>query len=268
MTTIPETLFNDAKTLLRGVEAQYGVRILYAAEAGSRSWGFASTNADVDVRFIYVRPVKHYLRLTQPEETIVHEADAMWDIKGWDLRHVLTTLRDGDTTLVQWLYSPIVYRNHPLFLSEMRKLLDKAHPLSRLYWSYRSTAHAHAVMLRNETEVSVKRFIYIVQAVLAFTWVEREATIPPMRFDELVKGLITDEALLTEIDTLIQIKRNSVEDAMADKRVFNHTVAFIEEAFTTTRPPEVDFQRLEEDTLDQFFLQWIGYQTSTLLSAT
>ncbi len=36
---------------------------MYACESGSRAWGFASSNSDYDVRFVYVRPVEGYLSL-------------------------------------------------------------------------------------------------------------------------------------------------------------------------------------------------------------
>lgn len=41
---------------LAALEAQYGIRILYACESGSRAWGFPSPDSDYDVRFVYVHP--------------------------------------------------------------------------------------------------------------------------------------------------------------------------------------------------------------------
>ena len=35
---------------LTGIERRENVRILYAAESGSRAWGFASPDSDYDVR--------------------------------------------------------------------------------------------------------------------------------------------------------------------------------------------------------------------------
>jgi hypothetical protein len=45
---------------LAGIERDHGVRVLYAAESGSRAWGFASPNSDYDVRFVHVHPREHY----------------------------------------------------------------------------------------------------------------------------------------------------------------------------------------------------------------
>lgn len=133
-------MFDEAKARLRRLEASHGIRILYACEAGSRSWGFPSPSSDYDIRFIYVRPLKNYLKLTPPADTITLDQDGVWDISGWDLKKCLMLLKKGNVSIVQSLYSQIVYRNHPLFLAEMRKLLDYGAPLPRLYWAYRSMA--------------------------------------------------------------------------------------------------------------------------------
>ena len=42
---------------LTEIERQYDVKILLAAETGSRAWGFESCDSDWDVRFIYVGSV-------------------------------------------------------------------------------------------------------------------------------------------------------------------------------------------------------------------
>ena len=45
------------------IEQKEQVKILYAVESGSRAWGVESPDSDYDVRFVYVRPMKEYLKL-------------------------------------------------------------------------------------------------------------------------------------------------------------------------------------------------------------
>ena len=40
---------------LKEIEEKEKIRIILAVESGSRAWGFASTDSDYDVRFIYIR---------------------------------------------------------------------------------------------------------------------------------------------------------------------------------------------------------------------
>lgn len=55
---------------LAELEASESIRIVYACESGSRAWGFASTDSDYDVRFIYVRPVDWYLSILDRRDVI------------------------------------------------------------------------------------------------------------------------------------------------------------------------------------------------------
>ena len=54
----------DIDARLSAIEVEYGVRVLYACESGSRGWGFASPDSDYDVRFIYVNQLPWYLPVT------------------------------------------------------------------------------------------------------------------------------------------------------------------------------------------------------------
>ena len=56
-------MIEKIKQKLLEIEQKEKVKILLAIESGSRAWGFASPDSDYDVRFIYVRPMKEYLRL-------------------------------------------------------------------------------------------------------------------------------------------------------------------------------------------------------------
>lgn len=74
---------------LAAVETQEGVRILFACESGSRGWGLASPDSDYDVRFIFVRPARDYLRITAVRDVIEEVPGPVFDVNGWDLRKAL-----------------------------------------------------------------------------------------------------------------------------------------------------------------------------------
>lgn len=46
---------------LARIERERNITVLYACESGSRAWGFASTDSDYDVRFVYVEKPDWFL---------------------------------------------------------------------------------------------------------------------------------------------------------------------------------------------------------------
>ena len=90
---------------LKHIETSEKINILYAAESGSRAWGFASPNSDYDVRFIYARPIEHYLSFDVELKKDVIEQTLQpqdFDIRGWDIRKALGLFtRSNGALLVQ-----------------------------------------------------------------------------------------------------------------------------------------------------------------------
>jgi len=70
------------KQKLDEIEQTENVRVILAAESGSRAWGFASPDSDYDVRFIYVRRTEDYLRLEPLRDVIEWQLDDVFDISG------------------------------------------------------------------------------------------------------------------------------------------------------------------------------------------
>jgi hypothetical protein len=49
---VPKDIRDAVEARLAALEREYWVRVLFAAESGSRAWGFPSPDSDFDVRFI------------------------------------------------------------------------------------------------------------------------------------------------------------------------------------------------------------------------
>ena len=77
---------------LKKIEEDNNIEIFLAVESGSRDWGFASSDSDYDVRFIYKCPEEDYLRLDQRRDVIELPIDEVLDINGWDISKALQLL--------------------------------------------------------------------------------------------------------------------------------------------------------------------------------
>lgn len=97
-------ILREIERRIEAVEREHGVRVLLCCESGSRAWGFASTDSDYDVRFLYVRPPEWYLSIDVEERRDVIEPpiEGVWDINGWDLRKALRQLRKSNPPLLEW----------------------------------------------------------------------------------------------------------------------------------------------------------------------
>ena len=264
MDLIDPAIRAEINSRLDAIERKHGIRILYAAEAGSRSWGFASPTSDYDVRFIYVpTDWRRYLMLEPFPEVISLPPEGMWDFEGWDLRKTLRLLAKGNPSLAQRLYSPIVYRDNPAFLGNMRTLLAYAVPRAKLYWSYRSIALSHLSRgVQGRDEVSFKILLYVVQAILAMKWTETSEELPPVLFAELVEktvGGTENESLRIEIESLARMKSTAAtQEQSASKRLFPNILRFIERSLEETQPPVAGETTLSPSQLDGFLLSTLG----------
>ena len=198
---------------LDAIEAEEGIRILYACESGSRAWGFPSKDSDYDVRFIYVRDKAWYLRVDHEYQRDVVERpiDDLLDINGWDLKKALKLLRKSNPSLIEWLNSPIVYRCDEEFTSSFKALMPE-------YYCPRACFHHYSHMARGNNReylqgdmVKPKKYFYVLRPILAMMWIERELGIVPMEFEVLVDELIDEEALLNDIRQLLDDKRTGFE---------------------------------------------------------
>jgi predicted nucleotidyltransferase len=198
---------------LKEIEEKEKIRIILAVESGSRAWGFASTDSDYDVRFIYIRPKDEYLRLEKRRDVIEYPINDELDINGWDLDKTLKLLHDSNPTLFEWFNSPIVYKETEE-ASEIRKLFNDHFSVKKslhLYLSMSTTNYRE--FIRDHELVKAKKYFYVLRPLLAARYVLRTRQIPPIEFGKLRKEELPHE-LDDVIDDLLDIKINNPEIKM------------------------------------------------------
>lgn len=196
---------------LASVEADHHVRILYACESGSRAWGFASPDSDWDVRFLYVHPLDWYLRVSEHRDVIELPIVDDLDINGWELRKSLRLMRKGNPVLLEWLNSPIRYREDAEFLAKIRAQAEEHYSPIACFHHYLHTAHNNWRGYLQGPTVRLKKYLYVLRPVLACRWIEAGRGMAPMEFSRLVEATVTDADLRAAIDRLLVQKRTTGE---------------------------------------------------------
>lgn len=202
---------DQIQSALQRLERQHRVRVLYAAESGSRAWGFASRDSDYDVRFIYAHERDWYLSVEPHRDVIEEPLNDQLDLSGWDLRKTLHLLSKSNPALLEWLKSPIVYRADPEFALLFGHLATECYSPGRAFRHYLSMARNNARDYLQGDIVRLKKYFYALRPLLAARWIIEQRGPVPMRFDRLVDALVTDPLLRIHIAVLVARKRAGEE---------------------------------------------------------
>lgn len=218
---------------LREVEKDRYLHVLFACESGSRAWGFASTDSDFDVRFIFVRPVDHYLRLIPPKDAFDLHQDQDFDLAGWDIRKTAELMRRCNPPLMEWLDSPIIYEADELVtprLLELRAIYFDAKKALHHYLSL--AAGIWKKYIQEEANPVRKKYLYVLRPLACIRYIEMHLTQPPTLFDAVLDAIDWDESVRDAIAALIEQKRAAGElgSQPADPVLTRHIGLSLDEA--------------------------------------
>ncbi|MCH1624032.1 nucleotidyltransferase domain-containing protein [Ferdinandcohnia quinoae] len=200
--------------VVKQIEIDYDVKVLYACESGSRAWGFPSKDSDYDVRFIYVHQKEWYLSIDHKRDVIeipsrdkisipIHE---LLDVSGWELTKALRLFRKSNPPLLEWLRSNIIYYQSFTTIDQMRHSAKNIFSPASCIYHYLNMAKGNFRDYLQGNEVKIKKYFYVLRPILAAKWIEKYNTIPPIKFEELVKDIINPGELKDEIATLLERK--------------------------------------------------------------
>ena len=238
---------------LKRLEQTEAVTVVYACESGSRAWGFESDDSDYDVRFIYLRRTDWYLTIQNKRDVIEKPIADEFDVSGWDVPKALQLLRKSNPPLLEWLQSPIIYKQTSTFVDRLRGLIATYYsPISCMYHYLHMAEHNFRKFLKEEN-VWTKKYFYVLRPVLACNWIERGHGVVPIEFSKLVERVVDDPTLRHAIDDLLDKKRSGAELARAPRNPV--LSGFLEGELTRlqaeTQPPA---ETRDPATLDHLFV--------------
>lgn len=194
---------------LQEIEKEYNIQVLHAVESGSRAWGFASPDSDYDVRFIYIHPIEHYLKLERTRDVIELPINNLLDVNGWDLQKTLRLLRASNPSVFEWFKSPIVYKETK-FSKQFISIMEKYFLAKNGLYHYLHMAEGNYREYLKADMVKVKKYFYVLRPLLACGWILEHNTPPPMKFKTLMDSQLPKH-LCDTVNDLLNIKINTPE---------------------------------------------------------
>ena len=245
-------MINVIEEKLREIEHAENVRIIMAVESGSRAWGFESPDSDYDVRFIYVRNARDYLRLDEVRDVIEWQLDDVLDINGWDMKKALKLLYTSNPTVFEWCSSPIIYRTSTAF-DELKDLKDLFFSPKKSLYHYWHMAENNYRAYFKEEEVRIKKYFYVLRPLLAAAWIIDRKTPPPMLFSELMAEEL-DSSIEPEVKRLLELKQITPEMGTAPRiHILDDYIDNRLQEFKTIADNMTD-TRNEWEPLNEYFL--------------
>ena len=172
-------------------------------------------------------------------------------MSGWDLRKALKLLRKSNPPLLEWLSSPIVYKETGDTAERLRQAVAEFYsPISAFHHYLHMAKGNHREFLKGDL-VRLKKYFYVLRPLLAIRWIEIDQTRPvPMEFQKLVDACVDSDEVRGEIDDLLVRKRSGQElDQQPRIAVLTN---FIEaelarlEKIQVTERDKPDFEKLNE----------------------
>ena len=209
--TIPPDIRSAIVGAIEEAERTHEVKVLLAVESGSRAWGFASPDSDWDVRFIYVHRPEWYLGIDDKRDVIEQMLPMDIDLAGWELRKALRLFRKSNPPLLEWLRSPLLYKEQFSTAQQLRDLsVPFFSPISVSYHYLSMGKRNHAQYLLGD-EVRLKKYLYVLRPLLACDWIAETGTMAPMEVQQLFYRLLPHGEGREAVDRLLKNKMSGGE---------------------------------------------------------
>ena len=239
---------------LEEIEREYDIRVLYAAESGSRAWGTCRGDSDFDVRFIFIRPLESYLKLEEEKDVLEFPIEDSWDMCGWDLRKLLKLLHNANTQIYEWFASPVVYVDKG-FSRSLRPLLEEFFSKKTACYHYLHQADLKNKKLFQSPRPKVKHYLYILQHLGCVSWVLQTAAPVPVDYAAVTAQLPED---LREAAAQLLARKLAGEKHMDREEALDKGIGE-ERARLIARIEQLPREAAKEwESLDRFFLEIIG----------
>lgn len=158
------------------IESKLNIEILVAVDNGSRAKGIHTPQSDCDVKCIWrYNKRSWHMASYHPKDfgadTMLEGVgkgtvfeDGMYDFSGWSVDKAIDLLTASNPSLIEWIYSPVVYVDKLGLLARFRALVEEAHNKISIYVHYVSMARTNfKTFIQGKKDVEYKKYVYVFQ---------------------------------------------------------------------------------------------------------
>ena len=207
---------NEILNLLKqNFSPEAGIRILYAAEVGSRAYGYNSVESDFDVRFVYYHESpRKYLDLRGHSECLERKCSnngiITQDMVGYDIKKFLKLLMKANPSIYEWLTSPQIYYVSPVFYEYVSNIYMLSYKDKKpLFLANNQTAFSvYNKEIKKKKSKQIKDYLFVIKCILICLHIlEFPDRNPPIRLTQLLDNLnyILAAGLNGHVPTYIKI---------------------------------------------------------------
>jgi uncharacterized protein len=179
--------------------------VLFTTVSGAHLYGFASADSDVDLRGVFLLPVKDLVGLTEPRETLASSemvSGIELDFVLHDLRKFARMMTRHNGYVLEQLYSPLVVAGSQEF--EELRVIGHGCLTRGLYKHYKGFAAGRRKLL-NEPGATVKHLLYAYRVYMTGIRVLRGGGI------ETNIEVLNEDYSFSQVDEVIARKRTGTE---------------------------------------------------------
>lgn len=246
---------------LKKIEKKHNIKILFAAEGGSRAYGLNDDNSDWDVRFIYVHKLQWYLDIRDNKNTIEF-IDNSFDFSGWELSKAIKLIAKGNTQIYEWLNSPITYIKNPDFSYSFKELANaNFNKQAAIKYYLALTDKFYNPFIKNKTYVDYNMYLKAIRPLLSGLYVQKKGRMPPTEISATL-DLLKPYGAYEPIVSMLEAKRNDIAfkyNASQDSvnQFIEETMCFLDMYLLDLKNPAIQL-----DVLNDFLYKQIMEYTN------
>lgn len=232
---------------VRDLESKQNIKILFAIESGSRLWRIESKDSDYDIRFVFIRDIKDYLRINKLNEVIELRRDNR-DYVGFDIYKFCRLILNSNPSVIEWLQSDIIYYDNgktKQFLYNFIK--NKFNPVS-LFHHYKSMCKTnYSKYIKTGNLMSYKKYLYSLRGLINAKYVLDIKKLPEIDFNKTIPKVNLPNNVRGKLEKVLMLKKESREkDITNGFKIFDDYIGrFLKEEYKIETRKIIDYKEIQ-----------------------